>query len=166
MQTHIWRVWDRSREFGHNAIQFSYSAEIGIKPNKYARTERFAFGSRLWVDFNQGRFIFSDGPEKGNWELCSINGDLYKDEDIELFPLNDAFSCSIVLQHLSPKKLVKSWEYDSNKAKLLFRDKQGQILHNNLAVQLILDYHELQDVQDGLTKEREKIRNAIVGSFY
>lgn len=165
MQTNIINIRDRSHEFNMepgSAVQFTYIAEAAFKRDRHSRAERFHFKSRLWIDFNHGRFLFSDRPEQGNWEYCSIAGNINQDKEIEIFPCdNDTFMCSFVLRGLNPRSFTRSKDYDSKVAKLMFRGPQGFILDDKMAFITILDHQDLQHVHDIHRIERDQMNKRV-----
>jgi hypothetical protein len=134
-----------------SAVEFTYKAEAEFEG------ERFHFKDRLWVDFNQGRFLFSDSPDEGRWQECSIAGNINEDDKIEIFPTDyDTFMFSIVLFNLTPLKSTTPGDCVWQRAILMVRGPDGH-LFNDLATLLAILYS--QDSQgvyllDGFTKRQ------------
>lgn len=147
-------VRDRSREFAMkpgSAVEFTYEAEAEFDG------ERFSFKDRLWVDFNQGRFLFSDSPDEGMWQECSIAGDINEDDKIEIFPTDyDTFMFSIVLFNLTPLKSTTTGDCVWQRAILMIRGPHGHLFGELTASLAILYCQDSQGVYlvDGATKRQ------------
>ncbi len=150
----ITSVRDRSREFAMkpgSAVEFTYVAAAEFQ------RERFSFKDRLWVDFNQGRFLFSDSPDEGMCQECSIAGNLDEDDRIEIFPSKyNTFMFSFELYNVTPLKTTQSGDCMWKRAILMVRGPDG-LLFNDLTTLLAVLY--CQDSQgvflvDGATKRR------------
>lgn len=147
-------VRDRSREFAMkpgSAVEFPYKAEAEFEG------ERFHFKDRLWVDFNQGRFLFSDSPDEGMWQECSIAGDINEDDKIEIFPTDyDTFMFSIVLFNLTPLKSTTTGDCVWQRAILMIRGPDGRLFNELTTLLSILYCQDSQGVYlvDGFTKRQ------------
>ena len=147
-------VRDRSREFNlrpRSAVEFTYTAEAEFEG------ERFHFKDRLWVDFNQGRFLFSDRPDEGRWQECSIASDINEDEKIEIFPTDySTFVFSIVLFNLTPLKSTTPGDCVWQRAILMVRGPDGRLFNDLTTLLSILYCQDSQGVYlvDGFTKRQ------------
>ena len=147
-------VRDRSREFAMkpgSAVEFAYKAEAEFDG------ERFSFKDRLWVDFNRGRFLFSNKTDEGKWQKCSIAGNVNEGKKIEIFPCDkDTFMCSIDLYNVSPLKSTKSGGCAWQRGVMMFRGPQGHLYDEQMTFLALLYYQDAQGVYEanGATKRR------------
>lgn len=145
-------VRDYSHEFNlqsGSAVAFTYVADAEFQQ------ERFRFQDRLWVNFNEGRFLFSWRPDEGRWQYCSIAGNLDEDDRIEIFPTAyNTFMFSIVLFNLTPFKTTTTGNCVWQRAMLLVRGPDGHLFNELTASLAILYCQDSQGVYlvDGATK--------------
>ena len=150
----ITSVRDRSREFKMkpgSAVAFTYVTGAEFEG------ERFHFQDRLWVDFNAGRFLFSDRPDEGNWQYCSIAGNIDEGDEIEIFPCgNSTFMCSVELFNVTPFKSTKSGDCVWQRAIMMFRDPQGHLYDEQATFLALLYYQDCQGAYEagGATNRR------------
>ena len=147
-------VRDRSREFAMkpgSAVEFTYEAEAEFEG------ERFHFKDKLWVNFNEGRFLFSWRPDEGKWQKCSIAGNINEGKKIEVFPCDkDTFMCSIDLYNVSPLKSTKSGDCIWKRGVMMFRGPQGHLYDEQMTFLALLYYQDCQGVYqaNGATSRR------------
>lgn len=147
-------VRDRSHEFNlrpGSAVEFTYKAEAKFEG------ERLQFKDRLWVDFNRGRFLFSNKTDEGKWQKCSIAGNVNEGKKIEIFPCdNDTFMCSIELFNVTPFKSTKSGDCVWQRAIMMFRSPQGHLCDEQMTFLALLYYQDAQGVYEanGATSKR------------
>lgn len=147
-------VRDRSREFAMkpgSAVEFTYEAEAEFDG------ERFSFKDRLWVDFNHGRFLFSDSPDEGRWQECSIAGDINEDDKIEIFPSKfNTFMFSFELYNVTPLKSTTTGDCVWQRAILMVRGSDGHLFNDLTTLLAVLYCQDSQGVflVDGFTKRQ------------
>ena len=150
----ITSVRDRSHEFSlrpGSAVAFTYVAEAEFEG------ERFRFQDKLWVDFAHGRFLFSDRPDEGRWQGCSIAGNLDEDDRIEIFPSKyNTFMFSFELYNVTPLKSTQTGDCMWKRAILMVRGPDGRLFGELTASLAILYCQDSQGVYlvDGITKRR------------
>ena len=134
-----------------SAVEFTYTADAEFQQ------ERFRFQDKLWVDFNAGRFLFSDRPDEGRWQECSIAGNMNDDEQIEIFPTDySTFVFSIVLFNLTPLKSTTTGDCVWQRAILMVRGPDGRLFNDLTTLLAVLYCQDSQGVflVDGFTKRQ------------